>query len=82
MIEPPRRPSSQSSFIAPPKCPKCNGMKTDAAGSKCHGCNGVGHVSLERHQEMLFELAKDGIEINIHDTDPPDTLPDPNRGAT
>lgn len=63
------RRSSQS-FIAPPKCPACN-------GAKCERCEYVGHVSLEQHQAMLFELAKDGIEINVHDTPVPPTEPDP-----
>lgn len=75
MTEPPRPPSQ--SFIKPPQCPICRGLKTDPAGSTCKECNGVGLVSLERHTALMFELAKDGVEINIHDTDPPDTLPDP-----
>jgi DnaJ-class molecular chaperone len=59
-----------------PDCPKCKGtgklpLGIVAGVATCDVCEGAGKVTLERFGEL------EGLKINLQDSEPPDTEPDP-----
>lgn len=74
----PRRTSSASQRLGLATCPECNGMGEVPLGVvanvvPCPECHGAKKVTLARHHELV------GLKALHHDTEPPDTWPDPRR---